>query len=170
MRASSLLAATFVLAGTALGQTPAEGPAPSPTPIPCWGMAGLEIGMDRITAFQRMARLERDKAEPTHDLKVLHTPRGRPWTVEVTFDGTDDKARITLLHYSLAPPQDLVKALLERYGRTAVSPVDPTSTYWNDTRCGLTIRYKPILSEAGQPIQEEVWVEPLAAKGAKKPH
>ena len=164
MRALTLVAVSAVLAGTARAETPA----PQPTPVPCWGMAGLEIGQSRALAFERMAKLDKPKSTVTTELKVFHTPANRPWTVEVTFDGAGEKAKVVLLHYVVRPPKNLLEGLLERYGKATVAPADPSSTFWTDPRCGLLIRYKTGLSETGQPAQEEVWVEPQGSKAGKK--
>jgi hypothetical protein len=164
MKALTLVAVSAVLAGTARAQTPA----PQPTPVPCWGMAGLEIGQSRAIAFQRMARLDKPKSTVTNDLKVLHSPVGRPWRVEVTFNSPADEAKVVLLHYVVTPPKNLLEGLLERYGKATVAPADPSSTFWNDPRCGLVIRYKTVLSETGQPAQEEVWVEPQGSRPGRK--
>ena len=116
-------AAQLQVQTTQVGPTPGANPpgtgapAPRPTPLPCPGMAGLEVGQTRTFSFERMALHEPAKKTVTRDLKVLHTPEGRPWTVDVTYASDALDAKVVALHYLLDPPSGLYEGILERYGK-----------------------------------------------------
>lgn len=172
MRSHSAAAVFLVLCGAASAQT--HVPPVTPTPILCPGMAGLEIGFDRALAFQRMQRTEPNK-QVVRDVRVIHTPLGRPWTVEVTFDSEAESAKVVRLHYIIRPVAGLIDGILERYKKGTPVPSEPGMSYWEVPNCGVRIRYRMQLSEAQQPMTEEMWVEPLSAalpsgtKGASQP-
>lgn len=157
---------------TQVGPTPgatASGtgaPAPQPTPPPCPGMAGLEIGQTRTFSFERMALHEPAKKTVVRDLKVLHTPEGRPWTVDVTYASDALDAKVVALHYLLDPPSRLYEGILERYGKGAPVASDPGMSSWAVPQCGIRLRYRTGMSENKQRHVEEMWVEPLTARNA----
>ncbi len=147
------------------GPTPA--PAPQQTAAPCPGMGGLEVGQTRVFSFERMARLEPDKAKITRDVKVIHKPAGRPWVITVVYDSEALDAKVVSLYYLIEPPSGLHDALLERYGPGAAMPNDATQTYWNVGACGVRLRYRSRLNERQRPI-EELWVDPITAPAPTK--
>ena len=110
-------------------------PAPQPTPPPCPGMAGLEIGQTRTFSFERMALLEPAKKTVTRDLKVVHTPAGRPWTVDVTYASDALDAKVVALHYLLDPPSGLYEGILERYGKGTPVASEPGVSSWDVPFC-----------------------------------
>jgi hypothetical protein len=161
---------------TQVGPTPganASGigaPAPQPTPPPCPGMAGLEIGQTRTFSFERMALHEPAKKTVTRDLKVVHTPEGRPWTVDVTYASDALDARVVALHYLLDPPSGLYEGILERYGKGTPVASDPGVSSWAVPFCvgatkGVRLRYRTGMSDKQRRV-EELWVEPLTARNA----
>jgi hypothetical protein len=158
--------------GTAAPGTGA--PVPQPTPPPCPGMAGLEIGQTRTFSFERMALHEPAKKTVTRDLKVVHTPAGRPWTVDVTYASDALDAKVVALHYLLDPPSGLYDGILERYGKGTPVASDPGMSSWDVPFCvgattGVRLRYRLGMSERQRRV-EELWVEPLTARNttAKK--
>jgi hypothetical protein len=161
---------------TQVGPTPganASGtgaPAPQPTPPPCPGMAGLEIGQTRTFSFERMALHEPAKKTITRDLKVVHTPEGRPWTVDVTYASDALDAKVVALHYLLDPPSGLYEGILERYGKGTPVASDPGVSSWAVPFCvgatkGVRLRYRTGMSDKQRRV-EELWVEPLTARNA----
>jgi hypothetical protein len=142
-------------------------PAAVPTPPPCPGMAGLEIGQTRTFSFERMARLEPSMKTVTRDLKVVHTPAGRPWTVDVTYASEALDAKVTALHYLLDPPSGLYEGILERYGKGTPVPSEAGVASWDIPHCGVRLRYRTGMSEKQRRV-EELWVEPLAKSAPVK--
>ncbi|MGZ6987389.1 MAG: hypothetical protein ACXVH0_00350 [Thermoanaerobaculia bacterium] len=149
-------------------------PAPRPTPPPCPGMAGLEIGQSRTFSFERMTKLEPARKSVTRDIKIVHTPAGRPWTVDVTYDSDALDAKIIALHYLLDPPSGLYDGILERYGKGTPVASEPGVTSWDVPFCvgattGVRLRYRMGMSDKQRRV-EELWVEPLVkgAAGKKK--
>jgi len=140
-------------------------PAPRPTPPPCPGMAGLEIGQTRTFSFERMARLEPAKATVTRDLKVVHTPAARPWTVDVAYASDALDAKVVALHYLLDPPSGLYEGILERYGKGTPVASEPGMSSWDIPYCSVRMRYRMGMSDKQRRV-EELWVEPLTAKSA----
>ncbi len=173
-------AAQLQVQTTQVGPTPGANPpgtgapAPRPTPLPCPGMAGLEVGQTRTFSFERMALHEPAKKTVTRDLKVLHTPEGRPWTVDVTYASDALDAKVVALHYLLDPPSGLYEGILERYGKGTPVASEPGVSSWDVPFCigastGVRLRYRMGMSEKQRRV-EELWVEPLTAKNttAKK--
>lgn len=144
----------------------AGAPAAQPTPPPCPGMAGLEIGQTRTFSFERMALHEPSKKTVVRDLKVLHTPEGRPWKVDVTYASDALDAKVVALHYLLDPPSGLYEGILERYGKGTPVASDPGVSSWAVPQCGIRLRYRVGMSE--QRHVEEMWVEPLAKPAPAK--
>ena len=146
----------------------------SPQPLPCPGMAGLEVGQTRTFSFERMALHEPAKKTVTRDLKVVHTPEGRPWTVDVTYASDALDAKVVALHYLLDPPSGLYEGILERYGKGTPVASEPGVSSWDVPFCvgattGVRLRYRMGMSDKQRRV-EELWVEPLTAKSttAKK--
>lgn len=142
-------------------------PAPQPTPPPCPGMAGLEIGQTRSFSFERMALHEPAKKTVTRDLKIVHTPAERPWTVDVTYASDALDAKVVALHYLLDPPSGLYEGILERYGKGTPVASDPGVSSWAVPQCGIRLRYRTGMSEKQRRV-EELWVEPLPKPAAAK--
>jgi hypothetical protein len=142
-------------------------PAPRPTPPLCPGMAGLEIGQTRTFSFERMMKLEPAKKSVTRDLKIVHTPAGRPWTVDVTYASDALDAKIIALHYLLDPPSGLYNPLLERYGKGTPVASEPGMTLWEIPHCGVRLRYRMGMSDKQRSV-EDLWVEPLVKSAAGK--
>jgi hypothetical protein len=147
-------------------------PARRPTPPPCPGMAGLEIGQTRTFSFERMTKLEPSRKTVTRDLKIVHTPAGRPWTVDVTYDSDALDAKIIALHYLLDPPSGLYNPLLERYGKGTPVVSEPGMTSWDVPFCvgattGVRLRYRMRLSDKQRNV-EDLWVDPLVKSAAGK--
>ena len=151
-------------------QTGPTAPAAQPTPPPCPGMAGLEIGQTRAFSFERMALHEPSKKTVVRDLKILHTPEGRPWKVDVTYASDALDAKVVSLHYLLDPPSGLYEGILERYGKGTPVASDPGLSAWAVPQCGIRLRYRMGMSEDKQRRVEEMWVEPLVkpSPGKKK--
>jgi hypothetical protein len=169
-------AAQMQVQTTQVGPTPGAAapgtgaPAPQPTPQRCPGMAGLEIGQPRALSFERMAKLDPAKKTVTNDLKVVHTPAGRPWVVDVTYSSDAANAEIAALHYLLDPPSGLYEGLVERYGKGSPVTSAQGMTSWDVPFCvgatmGVRLRYRMGMSEKQHRV-EELWVEPLTAKNA----
>ena len=163
---------------TQVGPTPGANapgtgaPAPQPKPLPCPGMAGLEVGQTRTFSFERMALHEQAKKTVTRDLKVVHTPEGRPWTVDVTYASDALDAKVVALHYLLDPPSGLYEGILERYGKGTPVASDPGMSSWDVPFCvgattGVRLRYRMGMSDKQRRV-EELWVEPLTAKNAAR--
>jgi hypothetical protein len=187
MKVSSLFLAGLALAAlpaasqlqvqtTQVGPTPGatvsgtSAPAPKPTPLPCPGMAGLEIGQTRTFSFERMALHEPGKKTVTRELKVVHTPEGRPWTVDVTYASDALDAKVVALHYLLDPPSGLYEGILERYGKGTPVASEPGVSSWDVPFCvgattGVRLRYRMGMSEKQRRV-EELWVEPLTTRNA----
>jgi len=146
---------------TGPGAGTASTPAAQPTPPPCPGMAGLEIGQTRGFSFERMALHEPSKKTVVRDLKVLHVPEGRPWKVDVTYASDALDAKVVALHYLLDPPSGLYEGILERYGKGTPVASDPGVSSWAVPQCGIRLRYRMGMSENQQRRVEEMWVEPL---------
>jgi hypothetical protein len=146
----------------------AGAPAAQPTPPPCPGMAGLEIGQTRVFSFERMALHEASKKTVVRDLKIVHAPEGRPWTVDVTYATDALDAKVVALHYLLDPPSGLHDGILERYGKGTPVASEPGMTAWAVPQCGIRLRYRMGMSENKQRRVEEMWVEPLARPGPAK--
>jgi hypothetical protein len=182
MKASLVLCASLSL--TALASPPASAqiqvqtketgpqgtgaPEAQPTPPPCPGMAGLEIGQTRSFSFERMALHEPSKKTVVRDLKIHHTPEGRPWTVDVTYASDALDAKVVALHYLLDPPSGLYDGILERYGKGTPVASDPGVSSWAVPQCGIRMRYRMGMSENKQRRVEEMWVEPLAKPAPAK--
>jgi hypothetical protein len=155
---------------TQIGPTPSAtaprtgAPAPQPTPPPCPGMAGLEIGQTRTFSFERMALREPAKKTVTRDLKIVHTPAGRPWTVDVAYASDALDAKVVALHYLLDPPSGLYESILERYGKGTPVVSEPGMSSWDIPHCRVRLRYRMGMSD--QRRVEELWVEPLTARNA----
>lgn len=143
-------------------------PAAQPTPPPCPGMAGLEIGQTRAFSFERMALHEPSKKTVLRDLKVVHNPEGRPWTVDVTYASDALDAKVVALHYLLDPPSGLYDGILERYGKGTPVASEPGMSSWAVPQCGIRLRYRMGMSENKQRRVEEMWVEPLAKPAVQK--
>jgi hypothetical protein len=164
-------AAQIQVQTTQIGPTPgATAPgtgalAPQPTPLPCPGMAGLEIGQTRTFSFERMALREPAKKTVTRDLKIVHTPAGRPWTVDVAYASDALDAKVVALHYLLDPPSGLYEGILERYGKGMPVASEPGVSSWDIPHCGVRLRYRMGMSDK-QRRMEELWVEPLTARNA----
>jgi len=177
---AGLSLAAFPSAAQLQVQTKQSGPQPGtatkgpPTAPPCPGMAGLEIGQTRTFSFERMARLEPAKKAVTRDLKVVHTPANRPWTVDVAYASDALDAKVVALHYFLDPPSGLYDPLLERYGKGTPVASEPGVTSWDVPFCvgaapSVRLRYRTGVSDKQRRV-EELWVEPLpkAAPARKK--
>jgi hypothetical protein len=150
----------------------AGAPAARPTPPPCPGMAGLEIGQTRTFSFERMALHEPSKKTVVRDLKVLHTPEGRPWKVDVTYASDALDAKVVALHYLLDPPSSLYEGILERYGKGTPVVSEPGMTSWDVPFCvgattSVRLRYRTGMSDKQRRV-EEMWVEPLAKPAPAK--
>ncbi len=175
---AGLLLAVFPSAAQLQVQTKQSGtqpgtatPGQKPTPPPCPGMAGLEIGQTRTFSFERMALHEPSKKTVVRDLKVLHTPEKRPWTVDVTYSSDALDAKVIALHYVLDPPSGLYDPLLERYGKGTPVASESGVTSWIVPFCvgaapGVRLRYRMGMSDKPgraeeQRRVEELWVEPL---------
>ena len=143
-------------------------PAAQPTPPPCPGLAGLEIGQTRTFSFERMALHEPSKKTVVRELKVRHTPEGRPWTVDVTYGSDAPDAKVVALHYLLDPPSGLYEGILERYGKGTPVASDPGVSSWAVPQCAIRLRYRMGMSEDKQRRVEEMWVEPLAKPAPAK--
>ncbi|HEX5855784.1 MAG TPA: hypothetical protein VFZ57_09200 [Thermoanaerobaculia bacterium] len=149
-------------------QTTQVGPTPgatrsgtgSPAPPPCPGMAGLEIGQTRTFSFERMALHEPAKKTVTRDLKIVHTPADRPWTVDVAYASDALDANVVALHYLLDPPSGLYEGILERYGKGTPVASETGVSSWDIPQCGVRLRYRMGMSEKQRRV-EELWVEPL---------
>jgi hypothetical protein len=146
-----------------VGPTPAAAARPSPPPCP--GMGGLEIGQTRTFSFERMAKLEPEKAKVTRDVKVVHRPAGRPWIITVVYDSDAADAKVAALYYLVEPPSGIGDALVERYGAGTPVPGDATVTYWDIPSCGVRLRHRTRMNEKQRPL-EELWVDPIPAKAA----
>lgn len=161
-------AAQIEVKAQTVGPTPPASQAPAaPSPAPCPGMGGLEVGQTRAFSFARMARLEPDKANVTKDLKVVHRPQSRPWTITVTYESESADAKVTGLYYLIDPPSGIGDALSERYGKGVTLATDPSVSYWDIGSCGVRIRYRARMNERQRAI-EEMWVEPIPAKQANQ--
>ncbi|MEO8585971.1 MAG: hypothetical protein ABI584_07400 [Acidobacteriota bacterium] len=136
-------------------------PVAHPTPPPCPGMAGLEIGQTRAFSFERMALHEPAKKTVVRDVKVLHTPEKRPWIVDVTYSSDAADATVVALHYLLDPPSGLYEGILERYGKGTPVASDPGVSSWAVPECRVRLRYRMGMSDKQRRV-EEMWVEPLA--------
>ncbi len=146
-------------------QTQQLGPTPGPqqpAQAPCPGMGGLEVGQTRAFSFERMAKLEPEKQKVTRDVKVVHRPTGRPWTITVAYDSDATDAKVAGLYYLIEPPSGLHDALLERYGKGSVVPQTADQTYWDIGACGVRLKYRSRMNEKQRPV-EELWVEPIPA-------
>ncbi|MFI5197848.1 MAG: hypothetical protein ACHQJD_04465 [Thermoanaerobaculia bacterium] len=171
--ASLPAAAQLQIQTTQSGAGPdAATPARRPTPPPCPGMAGLEIGQTRTFSFERMAKLEPARKTVTRDLKIVHTPAGRPWTVDVTYDSDALDAKVIGLHYLLDPPSGLYNPLVERYGKGTPVTSEPGMTSWDVPFCvgattGVRLRYRMRMSDKQRNV-EDLWVEPLVKSAAGK--
>jgi len=132
-------------------------------------MAGLEIGQTRTFSFERMALREPKKKTVTRDLKVVHTPAERPWTVDVTYASDALDAKVVALHYLLDPPSGLYEGILERYGKGTPVASDSGVSSWDVPHCAIRLRYRMGMSDKQRRV-EELWVEPLTARNttAKK--
>ena len=152
-----------------IGPTPGpETPSAQPATPPCPGMGGLEVGQTRSFSFERMAKLEPEKAKVTRDVKVVHRPAGRPWVITVGYDSDAADAKVVSLYYLIRPPSGLHDALIERYGTGATLPADATTRYWDLPYCvgnGVRLRYRARMDEKQRPV-EELWVDPIPAKQA----
>lgn len=146
-----------------IGPTP--GPAATPAAAPCPGMGGLEIGQTRAFSFERMAKLEPDKAKVTRDVKVVHRPAERPWVITVVYDSDAADAKVLGLAYLIEPPSGIGDALRERYGKGTPVPADAAQTYWDIGACGVRLKYRARMNERQRPV-EELWVDPIPAKQA----
>lgn len=169
-------AAQMQVQTTQVGPTPGatapmtDGAGAQPKPLRCPGMAGLEIGQNRAFSFERMAKLDPSKKTVTNDIKVVHTPAGRPWVVDVTYSSDAANAEIVALHYLLDPPSGLYEPLVERYGKGSPVPSAQGMTSWDVPFCvgattGVRLRYRVGMSDKQRRV-EELWVEPLPAKNA----
>jgi hypothetical protein len=156
-------AAQLQVESKVVGPTPAA--APQPSTAPCPGMGGLEVGQTRRFSFERMAKLEPDKAKVTRDVKVVHKPAGRPWVITVFYDSDAADAKVAGLHYLVEPPSGIGDALVDRYGKGTPVPGDATQKYWDILSCGVRLKYRARMSEAQRPL-EELWVDPIPAKAA----
>lgn len=103
------------------------------------------------------------------DVSVLHTPRDRRYTVQVTFDSDASDARVASLYYVFDPPPGLRDGISERYGPPTAVSGDANLAVWNVPECGVRIRYRVHLSDGKRPLVEEMWVERLFEKGARPP-
>jgi hypothetical protein len=128
-------------------------------------MGGLEVGQTRAFSFERMAKLEPDKAKVTRDVKVVHRPTGRPWIITVAYDSDGADAKIASLYYFVEPPSGIGDALAERYGRGTPVAGDASQAYWDIAGCGVRLKYRSRLNEKQRPI-EELWVDPVPVKQA----
>ena len=169
MRRSTFAAA--LLAMTPATAPAAEPPAPTPPPagILCPAMSGLEVGQSRESAYESMWRSNPQKPVLGHDVSVLHTPRDRRYTVQVTFDSGASDAHVASLYYVFDPPPGLREGISERYGPPTAVSGDASLAVWNVPACGVRIRYRVHLSDGKRPLVEEMWVERLFDKGARPP-
>jgi hypothetical protein len=161
--------AAFPVAAQLQVQTQQVGPTPAPQqgPAPCPGMGGLEIGQTRTFSFERMAKLEPDKAKVTRDVKVTHRPANRPWVITVAYDSDAADAKVIGLYYLVEPVSGIRDALVERYGAGAPMPSDAGVTYWDIPHCSVRLRARARVNERQKPV-EELWVDPMpAARGAQ---
>lgn len=141
--------------------------APQQSPAPCPGLGGLEIGQTRLFSFERMAKLEPDKATVTRDVRVVHRPEGRPWVITVVYDSAAADAKIDALYYLIEPPSGLGGALTERYGNGTPMPGDATQKTWDVPSCGVRLRYRSRMDYKARPI-EELWVNQLLSAQASR--
>lgn len=151
-------------------QTQQIGPTPGPqkpAQAPCPGMGGLEVGQTRPFSFERMAKLEPERQKVTRDVKVVHRPAGRPWVITIGYDSDAADAKIASLYYLIDPPSGLHDALLERYGKGTAMPQAADQTYWDIGACGVRLKYRSRMSEKQRPV-EELWVDPIPAKGPQQ--
>jgi hypothetical protein len=144
-------------------------PTPSPAGILCPAMSGLEVGQSRETAYESMWRSNPQKPVLGHDVSVLHTPRDRRYTVQVTFDSGAADARVASLYYVFDPPPGLREGISERYGPPTAVSGDASLAVWNVPACGVRIRYRVHHSDGMRPLVEEMWVERLVEKNARPP-
>lgn len=135
-------------------------PGRRPPAPPCPGMGGLEIGQTRTFSFERMALHEPAKKAVTRDLKIVHTPAERPWTVDVTYASDALDAKVVALHYLLDPPSGLYEGILERYGKGKPVASEPGVSSWDIPQCAVRLRYRTGMSDKQRRV-EELWVEPL---------
>jgi hypothetical protein len=135
-------------------------PGQKPAAPPCPGMAGLEIGQTRTFSFERMALHEPAKKTVTRDLKIVHTPAERPWTVDVAYASDALDAKVIALHYLLDPPSGLYEGILERYGKGTPVASEQGVSSWDIPHCGVRLRYRTGMSDKQRRV-EELWVEPI---------
>jgi len=160
------------LAAFAPAAARAAGPAaPSPTPhqILCPAMSGLEVGQTREAAYESMWRSNPSRPVLGRDVNIVHTPRERRYTVNVTFDSSAADARIAALYYVFDPPPGLRNGIVERYGPPTSVSLDEKISVWDVPACGVRIRYRVHFSDAKRPLAEEMWVERLSGKVARPP-
>lgn len=161
---------SFAVPGLAVaqGQTPA--PTPTLPPIahetasqpPCPYIGSLYIDVARSDAFATMKR------EMTRDLTYHYAPEGKPYQIDLKFDGPGDKAKIRSLHYLFRPPTGVIQSLIERYGQPDVVLAPGKIGQWSLKHCGVKMRYEATLPKGGDKGQEELFVEPLEAPAPRK--
>ena len=169
MRPATIAAALFAMTPATAPAAEPPVPAPSPASILCPAMSGLEVGQSRESAYESMWRSNPRKPVLGHDVSVLHTPRDRRYTVQVTFDSGATDAHVASLYYVFDPPPCLREGISERYGPPTAVSGDASLAVWNVPACGVRIRYRVHLSDGKRPLVEEMWVERLSDKGGRPP-
>lgn len=159
------LAAFTLSAASARGDKAAlPTPVTAATPVPCPATASLELGQKRSVAFEMMER------PVTRDLHFHYVPTKRSYAVDVTFDGPSADAAVIGLHYVFNPPSGLLQGIIARYGKPTTTPSETAAGIWDLRGCGERLRYKMQETKDHQPLQEEMWVEPLnGLKGVRAP-
>jgi len=132
-------------------------------------MSGLEVGQTREAAYESMWRSNPSRPVLGRDVNIVHTPRERRYTVNVTFDSSAADARIAALYYVFDPPPGLRNGIVERYGPPTSVSSDEKISVWDVPACGVRIRYRVHFSDAKRPLAEEMWVERLSGKTARPP-
>ena len=169
MRPATIAAALFAMTPATAPAAEPPVPAPSPASILCPAMSGLEVGQSRESAYESMWRSNPRKPVLGHDVSVLHTPRDRRYTVQVTFDSGAPDAHVASLYYVFDPPPGLREGISGRYGPPTAVSGDASLAVWNVPACGVRIRYRVHLSDGKRPLVEEMWVERLPDKGGRPP-
>ena len=169
MRQTTVAAALFAIAPAVASAAGPPPPTPSAAGILCPAMSGLEIGQSREAAYESMWRSNPQKPVLGRDVTILHTPRDRRYTVQVTFDSDARDAHVASLYYVFDPPPGLREGISERYGPPTAVSGDASFAVWNVPECGVRIRYRVHLSDGKRPLAEEMWVERLSEKGVRPP-
>ena len=169
MRPTTFAAALLAMTPAAAPAAGPPAPSPSPASVLCPAMSGLEVGQSRESAYESMWRSNPRKPVMGHDVNVLHTPRDRRYTVQVTFDSGAPDAHVASLYYVFDPPPGLREGISGRYGPPTAVSGDASLAVWNVPACGVRIRYRVHHSDSKRPLVEEMWVERLPDKGGRPP-